>query len=468
MTFDRGYRLASIPCVLIGPTVLIGAAVLRSIAMVFAFLLAFAPAAHAQSISLLRDADIEHGLTQLAAPVLRASGLNPKRVRVLVVNDSKLNAFVIDNKAIFINYGLILKVDTPEMLQAVIAHEAAHITNGHIARRLQNLRGTGSATGFGLALAALAAALGGGDAAIGIAAGTTSAAQRNFLAHTRAEESAADRTAASAMRQAGINLQGMIDVHQLFAGQEVLSAANQDLYARSHPLTRDRIRAAKAFVAANGGNAPTDPASAYWLGRVQGKLSAFLRSPKWTMRRAGSETYKDVRLMREAVAYHRNNKLQKALASIDSALQARPNDGFYYELRGQFLMENRRWSDAVATYRRAAQYQPNDPLVLASLGKAQLAAGNPRAALKTLERARSIDFRNYPMLRDMAQAYAQTGQNGMAALVTAERYALRGRLNDAGIHAKRATGLLPTGSASWRRAQDVLIAAEQYQKRNKR
>ncbi len=131
-------------------------------------------------------------------------------------------------------------------------------------------------------------------------------------------------------------------------------------------------------------------------------------------------------------------------------------------------MENRRWSEAVATYQQAARLSAKDPLVLASLGRAQLASGNPRAALKTLEKARSIDFRNNGLLRDMAQAYAQTGQTGLAAMVTAERYALRGRMNDAGIHAKRATGLLPNGSAAWRRAQDVLIAAEQFNKRNKR
>jgi predicted Zn-dependent protease len=52
--------------------------------------------------------------------------------------------------------------------------------------------------------------------------------------------------------------------------------------------------------------------------------------------------------------------------------------------------------------------------------------------------------------------------------VTAERYALQGRLDDAGLHAKRATALLPTGSPGWRRAQDVLVAYERSQKRKRR
>ena len=70
------------------------------------------------------------------APILQAAGLNPSRVRVLIVNDGSLNAFVIDNQTIFIHYGLIQRVEDPGGLQAVIAHEAAHISNGHIARRM--------------------------------------------------------------------------------------------------------------------------------------------------------------------------------------------------------------------------------------------------------------------------------------------------------------------------------------------
>ena len=97
-----------------------------------------------------------------------------------------------------------------------------------------------------------------------------------------------------------------------------------------------------------------------------------------------------------------------------------------------------------------------------------LASGNARGALPALERARSIDFRDGSMLRDLSVAYARTGSNGMASLVTAERYALRGRMNDAGIHAKRATGLLAEGSGPWQRAHDVLLASERAEKNKKR
>ena len=143
-------------------------------------------------------------------PVLRAAGLNTKRVRILVVNDVTFNAFVIDNNTIYLNYGLILTVDGPEMLQAVIAHEAAHIANGHLARRSENLRATQRNAQLGTALALIVAAAGGGEAAVGIAAGTSGSALRGFLGHTRAEEASADRSSASYLRWAGISPDGMV------------------------------------------------------------------------------------------------------------------------------------------------------------------------------------------------------------------------------------------------------------------
>ena len=418
----------------------------------------------AQAVGLLRDADMEHALKQLAAPVLSAAGLNANRVKILVVNDNTLNAFVIGNDAIYVHYGLINKLGSAPMLQAVLAHEAAHIANGHLTRRLTNLGNTRTITGIGLALAAAAAASGNGQAAGGIAIGVASSANRAFLGHTRAEEASADQSGIRYMKSAGASPQGMLDVLDIFAGQEALSAGRQDPYARSHPLSRDRIRAMKGFVAAYG-TLPPNPGAEYWFARLKGKLSAYTRNPGWTLRRLKETPYADVRLLREAVAQHRQSKTKQALAAIDAAIANRPNDPFLHDMKGQILLETRNFGAAVASYGRAVQLAPRDPLVLSGYGRALLASGAARKALPVLEKSRSRDFRDGSMLRDLSVAYAKTGQTGMAALTTAERYALQGRLKDAGIHAKRASGLLATGSGPWQRAQDVLIASQRAAKR---
>ena len=114
---------------------------------------------------------------------------------------------------------------------------------------------------------------------------------------------------------------------------------------------------------------------------------------------------------------------------------------------------------------RSNRVAPKDALILGGYGHALLVSGNPKAALPVLEKARARDSADARVMRDLAQSYAQLGNNGMASLMTAERYALQGRMKDAAIHAKRATGILPRGSAGWQRAQDVLSAAETASKK---
>ncbi|WP_422050333.1 M48 family metalloprotease [Shimia sp.] len=419
----------------------------------------------ARAVSLIRDPDIEYALSRMAAPILTAAGLGGN-VKILLVNDNSLNAFVVDPQHIFIHTGMIMRMETPEMLQAVIAHEAAHIANGHLTRRIANLDSARTASTLGLALAlAAAAASGRGDVAAGVALGTQSSALRQFLAHTRAEEASADQSAVRYMASAGIDPAGAVDVHQLFVGQELLNVSRQDPYMRSHPLSRDRVRAMERFVAAYTGKSRPQPEMDYWYDRARSKITAFMRPTKWTLQRASESRADDVRHMRLAVAYHRQQNSSEALAHINKAIALRPNDAYYYELKGQILLESRQFQSAVTAYRKAAELEPRNPLILGGLGRSLLTVNRPKEALKHLENARARDFRNAKLLRDLGSAYAQTGQPGMASLATAERYALANRLKDADIHAQRALTRLPRGSSAARRAQDIVSAAKRAQKK---
>ena len=426
-----------------------------------------APTAHSQT--LIRDAEIEYALRRLAAPIFSASGLNAGRVKILVIKDSSLNAFVVDNNHMFIHSGLILKLKTPQELQAVIAHEAAHMANGHISRRLLNMRSARTAAGLGLLLSAVAgAASGNGQAAGGIAVGAMSSAQRVLMSHTRSEESSADQSGARFMSRSGIDPHAMVDVLDLFRGQEALAVSRRDPYTLTHPLTRDRLRAVKGYAAAFAPQGKPDPASAYWYARIRGKLGAFIRNPKWGLRAAQKTEFSDVALMMQAVAYHKTPNLKKALKAVNALIAARPKDAYAYELKGQILLESRQAKAAAAAYAKAVALAPSEALILAGYGRALLAqntAGSIKSALAALEKARARDPQDARMMRDLAMAYAKVGNNGMASLATAERYAIQGRLKDAGLHATRAAGLLPRGSVGWNRAQDVIRAAKTAPKR---
>jgi len=417
-------------------------------------------ASAAQSISLLRDPDIEHGLQQLADPILRAASLNSESVKVWIINDMSLNAFVIDHKHIFLHAGLVLQLKSAAQLQSVIAHEAAHISNGHISRRLANARRAKMATSFGVLVGAAAVAAGHTDAGLGLALGATGSVNRVLLAHNRIEESAADQSAVRFMELAKVDPTAMAEVFKLFIGQSTLSEDYQDPYTRSHPLNQDRIRTIHAY-AANATPHRPDAKQAYWFSRIQGKLSGFLRAPQWTIRRATGSS--DVNRMRRAIAEHRSGRSSTAQQTIAQLVTDHPNDAFYRELQGQILSESLEFSAATKAYASAAKLAPSNALILGGYGRSLLAQNTKSSnaqALKILQKARNLESRDARILRDIGTAYARNGQQGRAFLAIAERYALQGDMQNAAIQAKRAEDLLPRGSAARQKAQDILDTAK--------
>ncbi len=429
-----------------------------------AFLALWATSAFA--VSMIRDADIEHALKELARPLITAAGLSPSRIRIIVLNDPELNAFVVDGTHVFINSGLLLRLGTSAELQAVIAHELAHIANGHIVTRTTNANQMRSTAGVGFLLAFATALAGGGDAASGIAFGVSGSATGVFLGHTRAEEASADASSVRYMARAHVDPRAAMDVFEIFRGQEALSARQQDAYMRSHPLTADRIRSIGA--AAAGVEAyPLSKKANYWFQRTRAKLSAYLVNPSTTFRKYKKSDKSDIAHMARAVAYHRTPDPEKALAEIKNALAKRPNDAFYYDLKGQILLESRAFSASVTAYETADGLNPNHPQILAGLGRAYLSlktSAGDRKALKTLQAAYARDASDARMLRDLALAFARLDQNAMASLATAERYAMLGRTKDAILHATRAEKGLSEGSTAWRRARDLIHAAKLAEK----
>ncbi|MBC8240082.1 MAG: M48 family metalloprotease, partial [Alphaproteobacteria bacterium] len=96
--------------------------------------------AQARSFSFIRDAEIEDTIRLFGTPLFAVAGLEPSAVRVYLVNDPSLNAFVAGGQKIFINTGLLIASDNANQVIGVIAHETGHITGGHLARSQDALR----------------------------------------------------------------------------------------------------------------------------------------------------------------------------------------------------------------------------------------------------------------------------------------------------------------------------------------
>ena len=84
--------------------------------------------------SILRDAETEQLLLDMAAPLIEASELQPGNVDLVLINDGSINAFVAGGQAVYVHSGLINEAETANEVQGVLAHELGHITAGHAVR----------------------------------------------------------------------------------------------------------------------------------------------------------------------------------------------------------------------------------------------------------------------------------------------------------------------------------------------
>lgn len=416
--------------------------------------------ASARGISLVRDAEIERTLAMMTSPLLTAAGMSQSSINMFIVNADSLNAFVAGGPNVFLHTGLISRLDRPEELQAVIAHELGHIAGGHLARRQIALQQAQGPALLGMALGIAAAVAGAGPAGLGLGLGTQEALRRGILRYSRSEEASADQAAISYMKRAGINPSGLRDVVARFRGQEVLTFGSLDPYTQTHPLSTQRMQLIdREATAAESRSWPQNPEVDYWHARARAKLRGFLSNPRRVLSEDEDKPETEFILYARAVAQHRLPDLQSALGTMDELMAMRPNDAYYHELRGQILYESGNAEAALPAYRRANALAPNTPLLMSGLGRVLLALGGEaetREALKTLEAARRSDPGDLSMLRSLAIAYDRTGNRAMATLVTAERFAATNRREDAVLHASRAVQLLPEGSPGWLRAQDIL------------
>ena len=129
---------------------------LKLVAFAVVALASIARPALAQSI--LRDAETEAFMADMSGPLVKAAGMDPRNVQVLVINDPEINAFVAGGQYVWVHSGLIAQADNVNQLQGVVAHELGHIEGGHIVRFGEGMKEATSVTLLSLVLGAAAIA----------------------------------------------------------------------------------------------------------------------------------------------------------------------------------------------------------------------------------------------------------------------------------------------------------------------
>ena len=418
----------------------------------------------AQPISFIRDTELEDTIRGYATPIFIAAGLDPTVVRIYLVNDKQINAFVGGGQNLFMNTGLLMQSEDAGQVIGVIAHEAGHISGGHLVR-VQDALARGTAESIvSMVLGAAAAVAGAPQVGAAVMSGGQNVALRNFLQYTRTQEGSADAAAMRFLDATHQSARGLLAFFELLSSQELLVSARQDPYLRTHPLTQDRIQALSDFVAHSpNSDVPVRPEYQAQHRRMLAKLHAFLDDPVITRRRYPDTDNSLEARYAQAIVLHRTAHLDKALAVIDQLIGEHPNDPYFHELKGEFLFESGHPKEALEPYRQAVALLPDAPLLRLDLARVEMATNDPevlKSAIVNLQTSLRLEPKRPFVWRQLAIALGRNGQMGESSLALAEEAMLLDKLPEAKFHAGQAVRDLPTGSPSWLQAEDILLAAD--------
>jgi predicted Zn-dependent protease len=438
---------------------------------------ALAAPAHSEDgprVAIIRDAEIEQLLRDYTAPVFKAAGIHTGAARIILVGDRAFNAFVADGQKIFVNTGALMEAKTPNEIIGVLAHESGHIAGGHLARGRQELAKAAilSVAGMLASAGAMYAARGafsryngsvGMDSAgaAGILMGPQEAVKRSLLAYQRGEEQAADRMAVRFLTATRQSAKGMLSVFSRFASDTLFKSTTIDPYLQSHPLPNERISNLEQAAKDSPFFETVDPPALQTRhDMMRAKLIGFTGDAGEVARRYPVSDLSLPARYARVIADSRFGRLDEALAGADGLIGAEPKNPYFWELKGQILLEAGRATQAVAPLRKAAALAgPNATPIRVLLGHALVASENPAftdEAIKVLFNATQRDEDSADAWEFLSMAYFRKGDAAKAQLAAAEGLFVAGKYIEARTQASRAKAQFKEGSPGWLKADDIL------------
>jgi predicted Zn-dependent protease len=278
----------------------------------------------------------------------------------------------------------------------------------------------------------------------------------------RQQEENADKAGVKFLNATGQSSRGMYETFKRFTEESLFAARGTDPYVQSHPMPAQRVAALEELARSSPHwDKKDDPALQMRHEMVRAKISAFMERQETVYRRYPMSSTSLPARYAHAISTYLHGDLRSALSQIDALIQQQPNNAYFYEVRGQALLEGGKPLEAIAPLRKAAQLSNNSPLIEMLLGQALVAADNKAytdEAIAILRAAVARETEAPLGFMQLAMAYGRKGDYAQADLASAQAAYLRGDNKTARDLASRAKTRFAIGTPGWVKADDIVSA----------
>jgi len=356
----------------------------------------------------------------------------------VIVDQPELNAFAVPGGIVGVNFGLLLHTQDEDEFSSVLAHELAHLSQRHFARRAEVGQNEAPVVLAALLASILIAATVDAEAGMAGIMATQGASIQNQLAYSRAWEREADRIGFTTMVKSGLDPQAMPDMfHNMLDAAKYYRKPPEFLL--THPLTSRRI----ADAASRAENHPAKP-------RRQSFLFSILRNEAvrhYRLEKKQASLFFSERLSRAkqplqeatlnytlaTIELDQNNTQQarKYLTAIPDEWQA---ESPVLILKARILSAENDSAGAVAFLKRYQPWFPDSYAYNMAYANALQDNGKPAAALEVLKRLNTQRPENPTIWAHIAELARQENRMQLAHQAAAEAAFLTGADSRAARH----------------------------------
>ncbi len=194
-----------------------------------------------RQVELYHNPIVQEYFTHLVYALAPSSGVEDSEFSLVIVNSSSLNAFAVPGSVMGINAGLFLHAGTEQEFAAVIAHELAHLSQRHYARRLEERNKSQPLQLAGLLASVVVMATAGTEAGVAALASTQAIGIENQLSFSRENEQEADRLGVRILSESNFDPRAMPSMFERMYRQNRMAGQKIPEYLSTHPLSENRV-----------------------------------------------------------------------------------------------------------------------------------------------------------------------------------------------------------------------------------
>ncbi|MGB1950028.1 MAG: M48 family metalloprotease [Marinobacter adhaerens] len=376
--------------------------------------------------------------------------LKNRDLTLAIIDSPDINAFAVPGSIVGINGGLMLNARSEQQFASVLAHELAHLSQRHFARRMEQQETSAPLALAGMLAGIVLSAVTQSDIGIAAIAGTQALSIQNMLAYSRAHEQEADRVGMDILADAGMDPRGMPEMFEIMMRQNRLQGNRVPEYLSTHPLTQSRVSDTR------------NRAEQYPIRDVQDTQEYHLIRSRLQVHYARSakiavDTFQDYLDRSDtektdairyglAAAHLRNDEPGSAIAVLEKLLDNNPGRITYVVTLAEALIKQGNLDEARSRLQHALERNPGNYPITYRLAQVETAEGNGEAAADYLKRL----TRERPNQETLWSLLAEA--EGMARNIVgvhrarAEYEALMGDLEAAQRQLRQAQEKLPAGA----------------------